>query len=411
MFRKADLSFSDDEFSIDDIYMKQVKEIEEKGRRQKLDEAYARSIQNGQPNVSTELHHMPGPSAFDRMYGARQPQASGVTGSSISNGYTAGHSSGRVLPWTNAQNRSMLVKPEPSMMTSSVKRESSHSGTGLSYYDSAMNNIASSKVKNEATSARPMPGGFQELSEDSDSDLEIIPPSAFKDNGRHSHASTSYRGWGLPSNSQRVEETATNMALQMAMYGNQPIPSWMDTASPTMNFGTLPPPFGSQTEVPYQANNGYVYPSVYTNNSYIANGSGGMHTNESGLGYTMNNLPAYGMSVAHPLRSFAGPSQAFGSMSQSFANHDPLADIIRRSGGNNYDELQEYLNLGPSMNDQLDYIMNDPRKNADEIKNLLENIKPDVDLPPENREGTPEGLVYPLVGFSTHYEEYNSNWF
>jgi hypothetical protein len=48
---------------------------------------------------------------------------------------------------------------------------------------------------------------------------------------------------------------------------------------------------------------------------------------------------------------------------------------------------------------QLDYIMNDPRKTNQEIKDLLENIRPDVDLPPEDREGTPEGLVYPLVIF------------
>lgn len=48
---------------------------------------------------------------------------------------------------------------------------------------------------------------------------------------------------------------------------------------------------------------------------------------------------------------------------------------------------------------QLDYIMNDPRKTNEEIKALIENIRPDEDLPAENREGTPEGLKYPLVGF------------
>jgi hypothetical protein len=49
------------------------------------------------------------------------------------------------------------------------------------------------------------------------------------------------------------------------------------------------------------------------------------------------------------------------------------------------------------ISEQLDYIMNDPRKTNEEIKALIENIRPDEDLPAENREGTPEGLKYPLV--------------
>jgi SNF2 family DNA or RNA helicase len=48
------------------------------------------------------------------------------------------------------------------------------------------------------------------------------------------------------------------------------------------------------------------------------------------------------------------------------------------------------------MAEQYDYIVNDPRKTHAEIKSLLENIRPDLDLPAENREGTPEGLKYPL---------------
>ena len=44
-----------------------------------------------------------------------------------------------------------------------------------------------------------------------------------------------------------------------------------------------------------------------------------------------------------------------------------------------------------------DYVTNDPRKTREEIKSLLENIRPDVELPPENREGTPEAMKYPLM--------------
>lgn len=44
-----------------------------------------------------------------------------------------------------------------------------------------------------------------------------------------------------------------------------------------------------------------------------------------------------------------------------------------------------------------DYVSNDPTKTREEIKSLLENIRPDMELPPENREGTPEGMKYPLM--------------
>ncbi|TVY91116.1 putative ATP-dependent helicase [Lachnellula willkommii] len=48
------------------------------------------------------------------------------------------------------------------------------------------------------------------------------------------------------------------------------------------------------------------------------------------------------------------------------------------------------------MREKYDDIVNDPRKNSEEIKSLLQNICADVDLPAESREGTPEGLKYPL---------------
>jgi hypothetical protein len=124
---------------------------------------------------------------------------------------------------------------------------------------------------------------------------------------------------------------------------------------------------------------------------------GSMQTNAPGLGYVLNNVPStfsgFGISQA-------GPSISIPSSPQD-SSSDELGDIIRRAG-NNYDEIADYLKLNGSMTNQLvtnqlDYIMNDPRKTNQEIKDLLENIRPDVDLPPEDREGTPEGLVYPLV--------------
>lgn len=47
--------------------------------------------------------------------------------------------------------------------------------------------------------------------------------------------------------------------------------------------------------------------------------------------------------------------------------------------------------------DRYEYLTNDPTKTSAEIKSLLENIRPDEELPPENREGTPDAMKYPLL--------------
>lgn len=47
--------------------------------------------------------------------------------------------------------------------------------------------------------------------------------------------------------------------------------------------------------------------------------------------------------------------------------------------------------------DPVNYHTNDPTRTSAEIKSLLENIRPDEDLPVENREGTPNEMTYPLM--------------
>ena len=41
--------------------------------------------------------------------------------------------------------------------------------------------------------------------------------------------------------------------------------------------------------------------------------------------------------------------------------------------------------------------MSDPKKTVEEIKELLENIRPDSEMSDESCEGTPEALRYPLM--------------
>ena len=50
-----------------------------------------------------------------------------------------------------------------------------------------------------------------------------------------------------------------------------------------------------------------------------------------------------------------------------------------------------------SYTERINYVTHDPTRTSEDIKSLLENIRPDEELPPENREGTPEGMVYALM--------------
>lgn len=70
-------------------------------------------------------------------------------------------------------------------------------------------------------------------------------------------------------------------------------------------------------------------------------------------------------------------------------------DVFSRHGINAHDPVNR--DLVASYMDRIDYVTNDPTRTAEEIKCLLENIRPDEELPAENREGTPEAMTYPLM--------------
>ncbi|KAL8766510.1 MAG: hypothetical protein Q9209_006726 [Squamulea sp. 1 TL-2023] len=68
--------------------------------------------------------------------------------------------------------------------------------------------------------------------------------------------------------------------------------------------------------------------------------------------------------------------------------------------------LPPQLNMGRPQTEYDEWYLNryreqypdsDPTKTLAELKELLNNIRPDEDLPPENREGTPDAMVYPLM--------------
>lgn len=75
-----------------------------------------------------------------------------------------------------------------------------------------------------------------------------------------------------------------------------------------------------------------------------------------------------------------------------------LSDIINQTNGIDWNNNLDAL--GRPLSDRLmsyyDDLQDDPRKTAEEIRDLLANIRPDEDIPEEDRMGTPDALRYPL---------------
>lgn len=434
----ANFTFSDDEFqSFDTQYFAQKqKETEEVIQREKLDEEFARSLQSSFQTPALYAPSGPsgsaGPSAFDRLTGVRASQS------------TTSSSSSRKLPWNSNTSHSpnnAAVKPEPGATASSIKNEGPSSGYG---FHSTTSGIKGEERNSDfvfgstqgTKPSRTMPGAFSYDFSDDDSDIEVISASLFHDNGRHvstPNATGSVYGNQSPQmpRSQfspeaqaagqaalrRGSQPSSNDALQHAMYAGRAMPSWMNTPAAFSQAGMANEnPFGNQLNGTAAVGSSYVYPNGMANNPNLSNDFGDQnpfngtpgvlynsHSNASlqspgiGLGYSINNTT---------MHNFGSPPPA---------NPDPLADMINRAGpSNNYDELRDYLQLGDSGMGQLDYLMNDPRKTTQELKELLENIRPDTELPPEDREGTPDGLKYPLVSYpfrklnSTNYVSMNT---
>lgn len=258
----------------------------------------------------------------------------------------------RNLPWSG-KSSAPFVKHEPSSSIGKVSG-SMHS-----------TNIDGFK---KPSPTKGMPGAFvDDSSNASDSEIEIIGREAFYDN--------EYRN------------SSPSPHPQMAKYGNQNVSNRMNLVPPPSQTYVLP---GSHPRLAFGASGNVLHarPQGYGSfgslpgsiGRYPGQASGSMHDSGPVLGYTMNGSAADGLGNGYN-------NQA-----------SPFGTPVGTYGLNPYSPLQHFNRpLNPAMGDQYDYIMNDPRKTNDEIKTLLENIRPDVDLPLEDREGTPDGLVYPLV--------------
>ncbi|KNG87578.1 putative SWI/SNF family DNA-dependent ATPase Ris1 [Aspergillus nomiae NRRL 13137] len=107
--------------------------------------------------------------------------------------------------------------------------------------------------------------------------------------------------------------------------------------------------------------------------------------------------PAYGphvlqntmarLSAGKELLEHAGKS-IFGKYPNPFSPYDSSVPLYPGPTGYDMNKLPEWMS---------DYYGADPKKVNEEIKQLLETIRPDSDISTENREGTPEALKFTLL--------------
>jgi len=345
---RDDSDFLDaDILALSEEYIQSQKRAEERAERTRKDEEYARSLQNGTMNPpSTHPYN----NAFNRISGIPQSNFTASQPSLASSSRTH-HSNIKHEPFSSSTSAIPFgqmdagVKSEPSAWPSKVQTDREYS----------------------------MPGAFgDDFSDDSDSDIEIIPSSAFRDNGRYTAS---------PARPSSAFSRAKGLnAPRLPMFPNMSVPSWAEVngnSSPSINAHSNqlsgPNPSQRYRASPYDSAYGPSgpplanYENVYSHSGSVL-GNPAMQMNGTGYGF---NRPGWGMN-----------GNSYGAMSVDETLEDFRSKMNRGEFEGNYD--------------QYDYIMNDPRKTNEEIKNLLENIKSDVDLDPENREGTPDGLKYPL---------------
>lgn len=167
----------------------------------------------------------------------------------------------------------------------------------------------------------------------------------------------------------------------------------------------------------YQAGGGYGGTNVYdassnpasTGSSSWANVMGRVGENVANAAKGVYNA-AYGLldadiaSVPNATPGYGSSAYGYGLAGSSSNPHlipdvDAEPSFFSRALGNHAINANDPKNrdLVDRYMDRYNYLTNDPTKTSAEIKALLENIRPDEELPPENREGTPDAMTYPLL--------------
>lgn len=113
----------------------------------------------------------------------------------------------------------------------------------------------------------------------------------------------------------------------------------------------------------------------------------------AGYGTTPSGFGGIGGSSVY--NNGAGSSSNFIDLDPYDQPQDLTSSVFDRHGINPNDPANR--ELVESYMDRINYVTHDPTRTTAEIKSLLENIRPDEELPPENREGTPEAMTYALM--------------
>ncbi len=271
------------------------------------------------------------------------------------------------------------------------------------------------KTELDYLAGKTMPGTFQE-SDSSDSDIEIISASAFNANGRH----TSFRGQNaLPSALSSACPVHTYDGAPYAQPGLQPHNLFSD-ASDAAGRAALSRMQIQQRSDAFMLEKqrqllggtsqaGFNAPYAGARSGYSLPLPPAMKNRPSGFSVYSQQLGASGSSVYPNSPSFGMiPGSAGPSGPRSILNQDPLSQLIFQTSAYNVGSMVDIhgnpidttmSQLDNALNGRLaeisDYVHN-PRRTAEEIQDLLENIRPDVEIPKEDREGTPDGLKYAL---------------
>lgn len=234
------------------------------------------------------------------------------------------------------------------------------------------------------------------------SDLVEVDPNSWRDSGGRSKPNRT-----LPW----MENTPTNQPSQIASIFRPVSHS---------NASTQPSQYGAS----YQGSPGYggtnVYDATSNGRFYGPSDSSSWGQTAGQMGQTLVNTVKGAANAAYSIldnqiNSYPGTTPGYSN--SSF----PYGMVNSSMNSSNFIDLDNYappyqnavqsvlsghsINVDDPLNqdlvdkyiDRYNYLTNDPTRTTAEIKSLLENIRPDEDLPPENREGTPDAMKYPLM--------------
>ena len=194
----------------------------------------------------------------------------------------------------------------------------------------------------------------------------------------------------------------TSIKREQTTQGHSSGPDWIDLLSES---DSLPPtPYGQEAnsviDLDSEPWEGAPYVDLSTESATDVSNPYSSHAHgfANGIAQFGQNLlsSANGLyNTAQDMVSFGGNSvygsDFFDLTGESSSN--AIADSAFARAGLDPSDRQMY----DDYLERIDHVSHDPTKTKDEIKTLLQNIRPDEDLPPQNREGTPEAMTYPLL--------------